>query len=104
MFHSCRITANDIVSGTAIHSRVSMPLNLARASVEHRRREDSENHWCIPEDSVLDDSMVLLHSGLQWDVIILGPAAKRREPQYGLLNPLALSFSAVSCISKAWPL
>ena len=79
MLYSCGVSSSNEVSDTAVGSGRSVPEDLSRASIIHRRRPDGEDNVVRVEGSIVKKSLVLLHSGVKRDVIILAPSSKGVE-------------------------
>jgi hypothetical protein len=54
-----------------------MPKHLSWASIEHGRRPDSEDDTFLREGAVVNESLMLLHSGSEGDIVILAPSTER---------------------------
>jgi len=65
-----------------------VPKDFIWATVEHRRWPDSKNDVIWVEGSVIQQSLMLSHSVVKWDVIILHPSSERVKKEERVLEPL----------------
>ena len=74
-----RVTAHDVIVAAGDQAAARVPLHLARARVEHRRREDGQQRVRAVKCALRDHCLVLTHAHRQRHVVILRPAACARE-------------------------
>ena len=73
-----------------------MPEHLGGSSVEHRRRPNGKDGVLGVESTVIEESLVLLHSGVKRNIVILHPSTKRvEEKNWVLVALLQKLFSGV---------
>jgi len=74
---SSRVSTSNEVSDSSTDSGRAMPKHLSGASIEHGRRPDSEDDTFLREGAVVNESLMLLHSGSEGDIVILAPSTER---------------------------
>ena len=70
------VSSGDEVSNASVNTGGSVPQNLSWASVVHWGWPKSEDGVVIVEGSVLEESGVLSHSVVGWDIIVLAPSTE----------------------------
>ena len=65
-----------------------MPQDLGGATVVHGGRPDGENDVLGGEGTIINKSLVLVHTGVKRNIIILAPATERVEEEDGVLIAL----------------
>mmetsp|Transcript_28112 Transcript_28112/g.89888 ORF Transcript_28112/g.89888 Transcript_28112/m.89888 type:complete len:1079 (+) Transcript_28112:175-3411(+) len=94
--HARGVAAHHEVRGAGVAPALGVELHLRRPGVDHRRRPDGHDRPALRELRgrevlvvlVLHDGHVLLHAHVQRHVVLLRPAAERREPEHGVLVAL----------------
>mmetsp|Transcript_42611 Transcript_42611/g.166354 ORF Transcript_42611/g.166354 Transcript_42611/m.166354 type:complete len:262 (+) Transcript_42611:980-1765(+) len=71
MLHPSRITTNNVVLTSGVHSGLGVPLDLGGSSVQHRARENSDDSCLWVQNALLQDGLVLHNSFLQGNIICL---------------------------------
>lgn len=88
MFDSSGVSAGDEVGDSAVGSGGSVPQHFSWAGVVHGRWPDGEDDVVWVEGSVVQQGLVLLHSGIKRYIIIFAPSAEWVEQEDWVLVSL----------------
>jgi len=83
------VSSSDEVVDTTPNSGGCVPHDFTGATVEHGRRPDSEDDVLLGEGFVVDESLVLVNSGGERNIIILAPSTEGMEEEDGVLVALS---------------
>ena len=81
MTNTSGVTSSDEMCDTAVDTRGSVPHDFSGASIVHWGWPNSEDGVLWVESSVVEEGLMLLHTLLEWDIIILAPATKWVEKE-----------------------
>ena len=82
------VTAGDKVGQTAADARAGVPQDLSWAAVVHGAGPHSEDNVFSWQGAVVDQSLVLSHTGVEGHVVVFAPTAERVQQQDGVLVAL----------------
>lgn len=88
MFHSCRIATRNKMRNIAVGSGRGVPEYLGRSTIIHRRRPNCKDSVVRNECAIVKQRLMLSHSVVQWNIVILAPSAERMKQQNRVLVPL----------------
>ena len=85
VLHASGVTASDEVGDTAVGARRCVPHDLGGSCVIHRRGPDGEDGVLSSEGAFVEEGLMLVHAGVSWYIIVLGPSTERVEEKNGVL-------------------
>jgi hypothetical protein len=81
----CGVSPGDEVSSAAVLSARCVPQYLGGATVVHGRGPDGQDGVRGVQSTIIKQCLVLLHSGVEWNIIVLHPATEGVQQKYGVL-------------------
>lgn len=85
MLDTSGVTSSNKVGDASVNTGRSVPEDFGGATVVHRRGPDGEDSVIRVEGSVVEEGLMLSHSEVKRNIIILAPATERMEEEDGVL-------------------
>jgi hypothetical protein len=73
------VTTGDEMCEAASNTGGSVPEHFSRSTVVHRGWPNSEDNVFSREGTIINEGLVLIHTGVKRNIIIFAPATKRVE-------------------------
>jgi len=79
------VSTSDEVGDATVDSGGGVPQDLSGATVVHGRRPHGKDDVVGRKGGVIDESLVLLHTGVKRNIVVLAPATERVQKKDGVL-------------------
>jgi len=88
MLHTSGVSAGNEVGEAATDTGAGVPQDLGGTTVVHGRGPDGEDDMLSGEGAIIDKGLMLVHTGVERDIVILAPATQGVEEEDGVLVSL----------------
>jgi len=92
------VSSSNEVGDSAVNSGGGVPQDFSGSTVIHWRRPDSKNGVLRVDGTLVEKSLVLLHSPVKGNIVVLAPSAERVEEKDGVL--VSLLDELLTCVLK----
>jgi len=90
VLYTSGVSSSDEVGNSTVNSGGSVPEDFSGSTVVHWGRPDGEDDVFSREGSIINQSLMLVHAFLEWDIIIFAPSTEGVEEEDGVLVSLLL--------------